>query len=92
MDRKKSVRITNRRDIRLLAGPAAVSKKAAEIFIIIACVIVLAAVTTVFAMGAGYTVLSGDDFTHDIRLLAGPAAVSQDTSASLPPIPAAVQK
>ncbi len=43
-------------------------KKAAGILFSIACVIVIAAVTMVFAMGAGYTVLSGDDFTHGVRV------------------------
>ena len=43
-------------------------KKAAEIVIIIACVILIAAVAVIFAMGAGYTVLSGDDFTHGVRV------------------------
>ncbi len=58
-------------------------KKAAEIFIIIACVIVLAAVTTVFAMGAGYTVLSGDDFTHGVRVGAFHVSLPQYFAASL---------
>lgn len=43
-------------------------KRAAGIAITIACVIIMAAVTAVFAMGAGYTVLSGDDFTHGVRV------------------------
>ena len=58
-------------------------KKAAEIFIIIACVIVMAAVTTVFAMGAGYTVLSGDDFTHGVRVGAFHVSLPQYFAASL---------
>lgn len=43
-------------------------KKAAGILTSIACVIIIAAVTIVFATGAGYTVLSGDDFTHGVRV------------------------
>ena len=36
--------------------------------ILIACVTVIAAVVGVTAVGAGYTVLSGDDFTHGVRV------------------------
>lgn len=43
-------------------------KRATGILISIACVILIAATVGVFAAGAGYTVLSGDDFTHSVRV------------------------
>jgi len=43
-------------------------KKAAGILVSIICVIIIAAVIAVLAMGAGCTVLSGDDFTHGVRV------------------------
>lgn len=43
-------------------------KKTAEILITIACVMIITAVIAVFSSGAGYTVLSGDDFTHGVRV------------------------
>ncbi len=43
-------------------------KKIAEILISISCVIIIAAIIVVIAAGAGYTVLSGDDFTHGVRV------------------------
>lgn len=43
-------------------------KKTAEILFSITCVTVIAATIAVFAAGAGYTVLSGDDFTHGVRV------------------------
>lgn len=43
-------------------------KKYAGIAVSIACVIIIAAIVGVIAVGAGYTVLSGDDFTHGVRV------------------------
>ena len=43
-------------------------KKAAGILTSITCVIIIAAVIAVLVMGAGCTVLSGDDFTHGVRV------------------------
>ena len=43
-------------------------KRTAGLLISIACVIIIVATTVVFAAGAGYTVLSGDDFTHGVRV------------------------
>ncbi len=42
--------------------------KVAEILISISCVIIIAAVIAVITAGAGCTVLSGDDFTHGVRV------------------------
>lgn len=58
-------------------------KRAAEILISIACVIIMAAVMAVFAMGAGYTVLSGDDFTHGVRVGAFHVSLPRYFAASL---------
>lgn len=58
-------------------------KRIAEIAVIIACVIVMAAVMVVFAAGAGYTVLSGDDFTHGVRVGAFHVSLPQYFAASL---------
>lgn len=58
-------------------------KKAAEILISIACVILIAAVIIVFSVGAGYTVLSGDDFTHGVRVGAFHVSLPQYFAASL---------
>ena len=38
------------------------------IFISITCVIIIVAAVGVIAVGAGYTVISGDDFTHGVRV------------------------
>lgn len=43
-------------------------KKWIKILILITCVIIIAAIIGVTAFGAGYTVLSGDDFTHGVRV------------------------
>lgn len=43
-------------------------KRYAGIIISIACVIVIAAIVGVIVAGASYTVLSGDDFTHGVRV------------------------
>ncbi len=58
-------------------------KKAAEIFVIIACVIIMMAAVAVFAAGAGYTVLSGDDFTHGVRVGAFHVSLPKYFAASL---------
>lgn len=43
-------------------------KKVTGILASIACVIIIASTVGVIAIGAGYTVLSGDDFTHGVRV------------------------
>ncbi len=43
-------------------------KKTAEILFSIACVIIIVSTILVFSTGAGYTVISGDDFTHGVRV------------------------
>lgn len=43
-------------------------KKVTGILTSIACVIIIASTVGVIAIGAGYTVLSGDDFTHGVRV------------------------
>lgn len=43
-------------------------KKWAGILVSIACVILISVTVGVIAAGAGYTVLSGDDFTHGVRV------------------------
>ena len=43
-------------------------RKYGEILISIACVIIIVLTACVFIMGAGYTVLSGDDFAHGVRV------------------------
>lgn len=43
-------------------------KRNVDIILSIACVILMAATIVVFAAGAGYTVFSGDDFTHGVRV------------------------
>ena len=43
-------------------------KRCARIAISIVCIIIIAAVVGVTAVGAGYTVLCGDDFTHGVRV------------------------
>ncbi len=58
-------------------------KKTAEIFITIACVIIIAVTIVIFAAGAGYTVLSGDDFTHGVRVGAFHVSLPQYFAASL---------
>lgn len=58
-------------------------KKAAEILISIACVILIGAVIIVFSVGAGYTVFSGDDFTHGVRVGAFHVSLPQYFAASL---------
>ncbi len=58
-------------------------KKAAEILISIACVILIGAVIVVFSVGAGYTVFSGDDFTHGVRVGAFHVSLPQYFAASL---------
>ena len=58
-------------------------KKAAEICVIIACVIIMMAVVAVFAAAAGYTVLSGDDFTHGVRVGAFHVSLPKYFAASL---------
>ncbi|MDE6604044.1 MAG: hypothetical protein K2K90_18235 [Lachnospiraceae bacterium] len=58
-------------------------KRIAEILILAACLIVIAAVVILFAAGAGYTVLSGDDFTHGVRVGAFHVSLPQYFAASL---------
>ena len=58
-------------------------KKTVEIFITIACVIIIAVTIVIFAAGAGYTVLSGDDFTHGVRVGAFHVSLPQYFAASL---------
>ena len=43
-------------------------RKYGEIFISIVCLIVIAVTVVVLTLGAGYTVLLGDDFTHGVRV------------------------
>lgn len=49
-------------------GNGVKGKKTAEILLSIACVIVIVSTIIAFSAGAGYTVLSGDDFTHGVRV------------------------
>lgn len=58
-------------------------KKTAEILFSITCVTVIAATIAVFAVGAGYTVLSGDDFTHGVRVGAFHVSLPKYFAASL---------
>ena len=58
-------------------------KKTAEILISIACVIIIVVTIVVFAVGAGYTVFSGDDFTHGVRVGAFHVSLPQYFTASL---------
>lgn len=58
-------------------------KKIAEILISISCVIIIAAIIAVIAAGAGCTVLSGDDFTHGVRVGAFHVSLSKYFIASL---------
>lgn len=58
-------------------------KRTAEILISVACVIVIVASIVVFSMGAGYTVLSGDDFTHGVRVGAFHVSLPEYFAASL---------
>lgn len=58
-------------------------KKAAGILISIACVILMAATSAVFVAGAGYTVFSGDDFTHGVRVGAFHVSLPRYFAASL---------
>lgn len=54
-----------------------------RILISIACVIFIAAIAGVIAVGAGYTVLSGDDFTHGVRVGAFHVSLPEYFAASL---------
>lgn len=58
-------------------------KNGVRILISIACVIIIAAVVCVTAVGAGYTVLSGDDFTHGVRVGAFHVSLPEYFAASL---------
>ena len=58
-------------------------KRAAEILLTIACAIVITVVIVVFSVGAGYTVFSGDDFTHGVRVGAFHVSLPQYFAASL---------
>lgn len=58
-------------------------KKTAEILFSITCVTLIAATIAVFAVGAGYTVLSGDDFTHGVRVGAFHVSLPKYFAASL---------
>lgn len=58
-------------------------KRAAEILVSIACVISITVVIIVFSVGAGYTVFSGDDFTHGVRVGAFHVSLPQYFAASL---------
>lgn len=58
-------------------------KRWAGIAISIACVIIIAATCIVFAAGAGYTVLIGDDFTHGVRVGAFHVSLPRYFAASL---------
>lgn len=43
-------------------------KRYVKIIFLISCIIIIALTAGVFIMGAGYTVLLGDDFTHGVRV------------------------
>lgn len=43
-------------------------KRYVKIIFLISCIIIIALTADVFIMGAGYTVLLGDDFTHGVRV------------------------
>lgn len=58
-------------------------KNGTGILISIACVILIAAIVGVTAAGAGYTVLSGDDFTHGVRVGAFHVSLPEYFAASL---------
>lgn len=58
-------------------------KRTADIILSITCVTVIAATIAVFAVGAGYTVLSGDDFTHGVRVGAFHVSLPKYFAASL---------
>ncbi|MDE5937956.1 MAG: hypothetical protein K2H37_02595 [Lachnospiraceae bacterium] len=58
-------------------------KRTADIILSIACVILILVTIVVFAAGAGYTVLSGDDFTHGVRVGAFHVSLPQYFAASL---------
>ncbi len=58
-------------------------KRTAGILFSIACVIVILSAIAVFAAGAGYTVLSGDDFTHGVRVGAFHVSLPEYFAASL---------
>lgn len=58
-------------------------KKWLGITISIICVIIIAVTVAVIAIGAGYTVLSGDDFTHGVRVGVFRVSLPQYFAASL---------
>lgn len=58
-------------------------KRWAGVLISIACVIVIAAISIVLTIGAGYTVLIGDDFTHGVRVGVFHASLPKYFAASL---------
>lgn len=58
-------------------------KKRIRILISITCVIIIAAIVGVTAAGAGYSVLSGDDFTHGVRVGAFHVSLPEYFAASL---------
>lgn len=58
-------------------------KNRTETLFSIACVIIIAAIVGVTAVGAGYTVLSGDDFTHGVRVGVSHVSLPEYFAASL---------
>lgn len=58
-------------------------KRYVGIAISITCVIIIAAIVCVISVGAGYTVLSGDDFTHGVRVGVFHVSLPQYFAASL---------
>lgn len=58
-------------------------KKYARIVISIVCIMIIASIVGVTAVGAGYTVLSGDDFTHGVRVGVFHASLPKYFAASL---------